>query len=177
MSKKCLALFIFGVLLFCGEQISAQTPKLPYKDVGACPFECCTYRQWTANKATIVYKEMRDNSPIAFKVKSREKVTGITGVVITTKAGLVKALKNYTTPNANIRIKAGDIFYLLTYRGEGFYLIWYKGKEFVDEIYEQGEARVLSQPEAVWWVKIKNRRGQIGWTRLAENFDNKDSCG
>ena len=37
--------------------------------------------------------------------------------------------------------------------------------------------KVLNGPVAVWWVKIRNRRGQVGWTKFPENFDNKDSCG
>jgi hypothetical protein len=109
-------------------------------------------------------------------VKKRERVTGITGVVITTKAGQVKALKSFTT-SSGVKIKANDIFYLLTYQGEGFYLIWYKGKKFEAEAYDKDDMKVLNAPVAVWWVKIRNRRGQVGWTRLPENFDNKDSCG
>ena len=150
---------------------------MPYRDTGACPFECCTYRGWVANKDTIVYKEMRGGSPVAFRVKKRERVTGITGVVITTKAGQVRALKSFTPDSSGVQIRANDIFYLLTYRGEGFYLIWYKGKEFEAEAYDKDDMKVLNAPDAVWWVKIKNRRGQVGWTKLAENFDNKDSCG
>jgi hypothetical protein len=26
--------------------------EIPFEDVGACPFECCTYRAWTASEAT-----------------------------------------------------------------------------------------------------------------------------
>jgi hypothetical protein len=176
MTIRSLALVIFGLLAAFSGTTWAQGPKTPYKDVGACPFECCTYRGWVANKDTIIYKEMREGSRVAFRVKKREKVTGITGVVITTKAGQVKALKSFTT-SSGVRIRANDIFYLLTYRGEGFYLIWYKGKEFEDEAYDQGNMKVLNGPVAVWWVKIRNRRGQAGWTKLPENFDNKDSCG
>lgn len=176
MRIKSLALVLFGLLVMSAGPTSAQGPKLPYKDVGACPFECCTYRGWVANKNTIIYKEMRKGSPVAFRVKKRERVTAITGVVITTKAGQVKALKSFTT-DSGVQIRANDIFYLLTYRGEGFYLIWYKGKKFEDQAYDQADMKVLSEPNAVWWVKIRNRRGQIGWTKLPENFDNKDSCG
>lgn len=177
MRFKTIAQLIFSGLFFISAgHILAQGPRVPYKDVGACPFECCTYRGWVANKDTIIYKEMRERSAVAFRVKKRERVTGVTGVVITTKAGQVKALKSFTN-SSGVQIKANDIFYLLTYRGEGFYLTWYKGKEFEDEAYDQGNMKVLNGPDAVWWVKIKNRRGQAGWTRLPENFDNKDACG
>jgi hypothetical protein len=175
MKLKYVVLLVIGLIL--SSSSLAQTPRLPFKDVGACPFECCLYRQWIAGKDTVLYREMRDNSPVAFKVKRREKVTGVTGVVITTRAGTVRALKDFTFENAKVSVKKGDVFYTLTYRGEGFFVISYKGKRFEDEVYTQTNMKVLSQPESIWWVKIKNRKGQTGWTRLPENFENKDGCG
>lgn len=184
MPKKYIVLFFFSVLIFSIGETFAQTPKLPFRDVGACPFECCTYRQWIANKDTIIYKQLRDNSPIAFRIKKREKVTGLTGIVITKKAGMVKALKELTVKEVSndffnekeFSIKSGDVFYVLTSIGEGFYQLWYKGKFFQDAVDNKESMKILTMPVADWWVKIKNRKGQIGWTKLPENFDNKDSC-
>lgn len=178
MRIRSLALILFGLLVVGVGSTRAQGPKLPYKDVGACPFECCTYRGWVANKDTIIYKEKRDGSPVAFRVKKRERVTGVTGVVITTKAGIVKVLRNTTiNEEGTFHVRAGDTIYLLTYKGEGFYTIWYKGRYSVGAFYDDSNLRTVSDPDSVWWVKIRNRRGQVGWTRLPENFDNKDSCG
>jgi LysM repeat protein len=178
MSKKCIAVFLFSIVFVFGSQIFAQLPKLPYMDVGACPFECCTYRQWTANEDTALLKTMNDNSPVAFRIKKGEKVTGVTGVVITTKAGIVKALRNTTIDEIEkVPFNAGEILYLLTYRGEGYYRTWYKGRYLFDSYYNNPDVKQISDPELVWWVKIKNRKGQIGWTKLPENFDNKDACG
>jgi hypothetical protein len=183
MPKKYIVLFFFSVLIFSIGETFAQTPKLPFRDVGACPFECCSYRQWRANKDTIIYKQMRDNSPIAFRIKKREKVTGLTGVVVTKKAGRVKALKDLTEKEYSrdfneqeFSIKSGDVFYVLTSIGEGFYRLWYKGKFFQDQIDTEKNMKILTMPVADWWVKIKNRKGQSGWTKLPENFDNKDTC-
>ena len=175
MKIKYIVLLAMGFIL--NGNTLAQTPQVPFKDVGACPFECCLYRQWIAYKDTVLYKEMRENSPVAFKVKRREKVTGVTGVVITTKAGIVKALKDFTFENAKVSVKKGDLFYTLTYQGEGYFRIFYKGKRFADEVFDRDFMKVLSQPKSVWWVKIKNRKGQTGWTKFPENFDNKDGCG
>jgi hypothetical protein len=175
MKLKYLGLLAIGFILnVCA---FAQAPKVPFSDAGACPFECCTYRQWIANKDTIIYRQMRDGSPIAFRVKKKEKVRGLTGVVITTKAGQVKALKDFVTETEKVSIKAGDIFYLLTYRGEGFFVISYKGKRFEDSVTDEDKIKVLNQPVSIWWVKIRNSKGQIGWTKLNENFDNMDACG
>ena len=172
---KVKYLFLIISLLFANNSF-AQSPKVPYKDVGACPFECCLYRQWTANKNITLYKQMSEKSAIAFRIKRREKVTGMTGVVITSEAGTVKALKDFTFPESKTPIKAGEIFYILTYYGEGYYQVFYNGKYFMEEVFDQDHMKVLSNPKTVWWAKIKNRKGQIGWTKLPENFDNKDSC-
>src|SRR5687768_8100823 len=35
----------------------AQRPVAPLRIEGACPFECCTYGDWTTTAETTVYKE------------------------------------------------------------------------------------------------------------------------
>lgn len=176
MHKKRLAIILFCFLLISSGQILAQ-PRLPYKDAGACPFECCTYREWTANKATVLRTKMSEGALVAFRVKKGEKVTGVTGVVITTKAGVLKVLRNTTVGENKVRVKAGEFLYLLTYTGEGFYDTWYKGKIFSDSFHDNAALKLVSEPTSVWWVKIKNRKGKVGWTKMPDNFDNKDACG
>jgi hypothetical protein len=167
---------LFCFFLALGAQAFAQ-PPLPYKDAGACPFECCTYREWTANKATVLRTKMSEGSSIAFRVKKGEKVRGVTGVVITTQPGVLRALKNAVVGENKIRVKRGELLYLLTYTGEGYYEIWFKGKIFNDSFYDNTALKQISEPKAVWWVKIRNSKGQVGWTKLPDNFDDKDSCG
>lgn len=176
MSKKYLALFGLGVALVLTCQTFAQSLKLPYKDFGACPFECCTYRQWVATKNLVLYKNMREKSPIAFRIKKGEKVTGVTGVVITNVAGKAEALKDLTLASSKVQLKKGETILLLTYLGEGWYRFWHNGKFFEDDGYTDG-IEIRSQPESVWWVKIKNKKGRIGWTKSSEDFDNQDQCG
>lgn len=176
MREKRFILFWIILWLILSSQLNAQTLKLPYQDIGACPFECCTYREWVGNKETIIHKQMRDGSPVAFKIKKGEKVRGVTGVVITTVAGKVKVLKSQTLENSKVKVKKGETLLILTYLGEGYFRFWYKGK-FFEENADLDGIKVVSQPKSVWWVKIKNRKGQIGWTRLSENFDNQDACG
>jgi hypothetical protein len=55
-------------------------------------------------------------------------------------------------------------------------LISYKGVLLTVSMYND-ELLKLSSPESIWWVKIKNKRGQVGWTKLNENFDDMDACG
>lgn len=150
-------------------------PKVPYIDKGACPFECCTYREWTVQKPTAARREMRDASPVMFRMNKGEKVTGLTGTVITTRAGIVRVLKN--TRLGSVKLGRGDKLYLLTYLGEGFSKIWYKGRIFEDQPLDEKLFKQIRVPADIWWVKIKNRKGQIGWSRQPDNFGNKDRCG
>lgn len=159
----------------------SDAPPIPFEDVGGCPFEGCTYREWTANSQTIIRETLDENSPIAFTVKAGEKVTGMTGVVITTKPGRIKILKPMTysrsyEPVVNFSFQPGDIIYLLTDLGEGDNITWFKGKLYGAIPYVRG-MEVENEPEYVWWVKVKNSKGQTGWSNQPRNFDNMDRFG
>lgn len=171
--------FALVASIFAASMISASAqssrPGMPFVDKGACPFECCTYRDWRVDKATAVRSAMRDGSSIAFRLKKGERVKGLTGSVITSQAGEVRVLKR--TKIGRFTAQPGDTLYLLTYVGEGFHRVWYKGRITEEETYDKTIFRQLREPKAVWWVKIRNSRGQTGWSREPENFGNKDQCG
>jgi hypothetical protein len=150
-------------------------PTMPFVDKGACPFECCTYREWTVDKPIAIRSAMRDGSSIAFRLKKGERVRGLTGSVITSQAGEVRVLKR--TKIGRFTAQPGDTLYLLTYVGEGFHRVWFKGRITEEETYDRKIFRELRKPKAVWWVKIRNSRGQTGWSREPDNFGNKDQCG
>ena len=77
----------------------------------------------------------------------------------------------------NVSLKKGDTVYLLTYLGEGFNKIWHKGRIVEADTFDESKFRFSRQPRSVWWVKVKNRRGEIGWSRQPEHFGNMDQCG
>ena len=188
-----LALLVAILIPFAA---NAQTrPPLPYEDVGACPFECCTYREWIANKNTPLHRNRNNNTPVVFRVTPRERVQGVTGVVITTRAGEIRIRRAITiqaysprgdNTSRSIQARPGDIVYLLTSQGEGSYKAWFKGQLIIInaiDVMEQnqrgsaGTGSNIPQTTSTWWVQIKNRRGQTGWTDQPGNFDNKDACG
>lgn len=162
---------VFGVLA------SAQKsgPPVPYVDRGACPFECCTYREWNVVKPTVIRKGMDDTSPIVARLKTGEKVVGMTGVVITIEPGIVRALKRTTV--GNMRVNPGERVYVLTNQGEGFAKVWFKGRIVQGEPYDESIFTLIRETKSVWWVRIKDRRGRIGWSRQPDNFGNIDQCG
>jgi hypothetical protein len=172
-------------------QHKQPSPPSRYEDFGACPFECCTYRRWSVSAETLLYKSRSANSPVAFRVRKGEHVVGLTGVVITLKPG--KALVKKATTlgligERQVRVKAGDILYLLHYEGEGVYKFWFRGRiyeaqmPFAPDLIKstddpaQAYLQQLSEPETVWWVKVKNRRGQVGWSKQDDHFGDMDSC-
>ena len=166
------------------------SPPSHYEDYGACPFECCTYRQWTVNADTIFYQDRSPNSPVIYRAKKGEHVTGLTGVVITLQPGkaLVKKATTLGREPHQVQLKPGDVLYVLHYLGEGYYKFWFRGRIYEDELpsvndrlsaAEQARQAIqpLSDPQTVWWVKVKNKRGQIGWSKQDDHFDGMDACG
>jgi hypothetical protein len=198
MHKSLLLLTSFCVLAALSVH-SASAQRLPprdYEDRGACPFECCTYREWSVKADTTLYKSRSTKSPPAFRVKEGERVTGVTGVVITLAPGRAVATGSVTVRHEGehevreIKVRRGDVLYLLNYTGEGFFKTWFRGRfyevqpETAAEHAARPEAlarlpylRLQSRPRTVWWVKVRNSRGQVGWSRQPEHFGDMDACG
>ena len=149
-------------------------PKLPYEDWGACPFECCVYREWRAEKKTVVRADRYDTAPALYTVRAGEWATALTGVVITTLPG--RAEVRMATKVGDRLAVPGDVVELFTYQGEGFYMAWFKG-QLVDGVNAYDDIVLMAQPSSVWWVKMQNKKGEIGWTDQPENFGHKDACG
>jgi uncharacterized Ntn-hydrolase superfamily protein len=80
-------LFVAAALAVIACSAAAQSPQppgppMPYEDIGACPFECCTYREWASTSQVTTYTERNPAAPVAFLVAPRERVRALTGVVI-----------------------------------------------------------------------------------------------
>jgi len=173
--------------------VSAQRlPPRNYEGHGACPFECCTYRDWSVGADTVLYKSRAKNAPSVFRVKKGERVTGLTGVVVTLEPGRAVANADMSVGDGSrkVRVRRGDVLYLLHSVGEGFFKTWFRGRFY--EVQPEGAAehaarpegiarrpylRLLNAPRTVWWVKVRNKRGQVGWSRQPEHFGDMDACG
>lgn len=171
------------VALALGQAQNAGAPKLPFTDPGACPFECCQYGEWTASVSQQAYKSSSRKSGLAFTIRSGEKVSALTGLVITRKAGL--AIVRKQTSFEDITVPAGAKLFLLHRVGEGVDLFWYKGAAHSAELYvdqvrkanDQYPWDVISVPKTEWWVKVKNSRGVMGWLLEPKGFRGMDACG
>lgn len=166
-----------ALLLFAVSAAFAGDHPVFYIDKGACPFECCTYRDWGTEKPTKLYAEPKTSSPVVGVAEKSTIVKAQTGEVHT-KPGKLIVRRNVTT------FRKGDILWVYTYLGEGYFKIWYRGKFIEDQIdfnYRNPTSDdwgyFEAMPKSVWWVKVKTPAGLKGWTNQPENFSNKDACG
>jgi hypothetical protein len=123
-------------------------------------------------------------------VRRGERVEGITGVVVTTKLGKAAVLRPALLWPSEFSLKPGEVVYIINDRGERFWKVWVRGHLGDAEILRKDEEcypgddndcpglQMIEEPKTVWWAKIRNRRGQEGWTRhhLAR-FGDIDACG
>jgi len=62
--KRMLLVAAF-VLGSCGKT-TPPGPPIPFDEEGACPFQCCTYREWSVDWATDLHADRRDDSSVVF---------------------------------------------------------------------------------------------------------------
>lgn len=192
LSVLICSLLAFGSISTVRSQAPpAQGPPLPFEDPGACPFEGCVYREWTAKAAVDVRTERRRDAPESFGLQAGEKVTALTGVVVTRQPGRVefRQPKTLSSNPKPIRIEPGQTLYLLTYQGEGFTKAWFDGalyrdvdaSDFLNAACDfqpdRCAGRVVERSQTEWWVNVRTRSSRLGWTNEPEKFDGKSAIG
>ena len=140
-----------------------------YIDQGACPFECCTYREWGTREAAELYAEPKTGSPIVGTAEKGTTVKAQTGEVHTKPGKLI------VTRDVG-EFRKGDVLWVYTYLGEGTFRIWYRGSFIKAYVDSDDWAYFETVPDSVWWVKIRTPGGIEGWTNESENFSNQDAC-
>lgn len=200
------AFTLVALVLALGARLGGQRvdgPPMPFVDEGACPFEGCLYRDWRAKTSVDVYDSWDRRAPVrrVFSVKAGEMVTAMTGVVVTTAAGRavirsamsgVAQSKYFPYERAvEIPLKPGDTVYLLTNQGEGFHTAWFNQMIFtLDRSRFSGltadprckaddscKGEIVEYPTSQWWAKVRNARGEIGWTKQTGDFEGAATLG
>jgi hypothetical protein len=167
----------------------AQAPPKVFVDPGVCPFECCTYRRWTVTSDTVLYDRPEGTKPVS-KLRKGERVVAIHGEVRVIPTPMTVVFKHED-------LRVGDRVYLLTYLGEGWMKVWFNGEISVEKLtfIQSWRPRrrdvwpTCTQPSAEcwgriekreafdWWILIKTRRGERGWTKAYDHFEGMDACG
>lgn len=183
-----VAAYLIGLYLGFSLQagsMALEKPTLPYYDVGACPFDCCSYGTWSAKSETALRADHDDSSPVVSSVKPGEDVQGLAGVAITKKAGEVRIIRDTTFAVENsleeITLRPGDMVYALHYVGEGLDKFFFEGLFLIGRtnIKRAGKSEsweVINLPEWTWWAKIRRQNGDTGWSRELDHFDHVDAC-
>lgn len=145
--------------------VAANRPPNPYIDRGACPFECCLYREWLASKPLSLVDSPEGRRVVA-RLREGERVTAITGE---TRSVPLPMRSPVNIPEAGIH--RGNQIFVLHYKGEGIWAVWFGGK-LADA--EMGNLKTV--PKTEWWAKIRTAQGAVGWVRAEGNFQNQDGC-
>jgi hypothetical protein len=174
-----------GAAAAAGQSQDGAEPKLPVIDENACPFEGCTFRQWTVTKDSTLYSTWQDSRTETGKLKRGEKVTGRTGVHVTRKPDRILVRQ----PIPDLAAKPGDVILRYMYVGEGFANIWANGNwhkeydcSFITERNGTGCAKgcaavVTEDGVKEWWVQVRMSDGKTGWVLAQDNFDGMDILG
>jgi hypothetical protein len=158
--------------------MNAAEPPDPFIDYGACPFECCTYREWKAESNHPLYE--KPHGRVIGTVKKDTTVQALTGETISRPVPFVYPQDSMTTSG----IKKGEKVYLYHAEGEGSWIIWYRGKVMEDSIgslftgangVKEFDEQVLKRDRTEWWAKVKLPDGRVGWVH-AWGFDHQ-GCG
>ena len=154
-------------------------PALPYLDWGACPFEKCLYGRWSARDTITVYDTWKPERREIAKLSTGEKVTGVTGIVITDKPGTVRMDRDLPDQ----RLKRGDVILTYADRGEGYAAAWLK-----DRFYHDFDVSFAKRPDGSgcgnghcaatwvdlgkhrWWAQIRLNSGTVGWVDMNHGF-------
>lgn len=176
--KPLIVIFLVLAFVIIGN-LKSKAEEHPdfYIDKGACPFECCTYRDWEAEETTELFAEPKTDSRRIGSIENGTVVKALTGEVHS-KPGKLIVRKNVDL------FQKGEILWVYTYLGEGYYKIWRKGHFIEHEIdFNINEpdnddwGHFEYTPDSKWWVIMMAPNGLKGWTNHPENFSNKDACG
>lgn len=150
-------------------------PSLPFADWDACPFEGCGYHEWTARREVVVYNSREEPRHEIARLEPGEKATGITGVVVTIKPGIIRIDRDLPLQH----FKAGDILLTYAYRGEGYAAVWFKGNYYANYDIsfarnpdgsgcgnEHCAATYVDLGEKEWWAQVRLANGFFGWVRM-----------
>jgi len=180
---KTLLIIVVAAFL-PGVASGADSPPAWYIDKGACPFECCTYRAWTAKADTVLYAKPNKNAKVVGRLKAGATVDAVTGEVHSSPVAFVVKV-----PHAGY--KPGDVLWVYTYLGEGRFKVWRDGamreedlgfspyggspgSHCEDRVQCWGELK--NHLESTWWVNVRSKEGREGWSNEPAHFGNKDAC-
>jgi len=159
---------------------------------GACPFECCVYREWTLETSAVVRSAPASEAAELFTVTPGDVVTADSGNVYVLTPGIVVADQPFAVSEAPgaPTLAPGDTLYVLDTMGEGYVhtrfrgvvyetsgQLWNWGQEPTEHTTTPLMARMLSEHRAQWWVHVSVAGGRAGWVMMDDvDVAGADAC-
>jgi|GEM_PF-1756206 len=163
---------------------------------GACPFECCVYRDWVAHGPIPALGEPDAAGTVVDTIRAGTRFQADTGFVRITSPQLVaveREVEAYRQPDDGtgagpVRLQPGDTLLVLEYVGEGYYSVRRGGELLsVEQFWASGQGwpptdrvrgSTLGEYAAEWWVRVTTPAGRTGWIdAYAADIGNADACG
>lgn len=196
------AVGIFSALMVCScvVLLGQDRPPEPWRVAGVCPFECCHLGEWRARGPGVARISPDRSAKAAFRFARGDSVTAQSGEVRSAHLGRVVVRVPFTdenVPDTTFRPSVGDTVYITSYRGEGNWDVWYRGNshsigmfwpDHVGRQLDSAPGQLIFPPNGIWWVRVVNRQGQVGWIEGGHivvngflwanpSFEGADSCG
>lgn len=164
---------------------------------GACPFECCIYREWIAEAPVVVRSAPAGDAAIVVTLPAGARFDADTGFVRITSAQLVVVTRSVEAwmhaPGERYggipdTIAVGDTLLVLEHLGEGHVMMTH-GDDLVsaeqfwpaaDGWTPHGGAKGIAIGEhgAEWWARVRTAAGATGWIdAYGSQLGNVDACG
>lgn len=151
---------------------------------GACPFECCVYREWTPGVEIQLVSGPRRTADPTSSVSAGEPFTADSGRVYITGLA-VAAVHDTTDVYPDQTLVPGDTVVLLDHVGEGHYNVWRGGEVLqVESFWEDWRTpttgELLGEYASEWWVHATTSAGERGWFRADRpelEIRGADACG
>ena len=164
---------------------------------GACPFECCVYRDWVAETPVIVRARPDSSAAVVATLPIGARFEADTGFVRITSPQLVivtdtvEAYRMSAAPDVGQpdTLAPGDTVLVLDYQGEGHHYltdgrVMYSAEQFWPnpedgwQPYGGARGRVLGRHAAEWWAQVTTAEGTRGWIdAYGAELGNVDACG
>jgi len=155
----------------------APRPEAPFIRHRGCPFECCRYGQWTLVGSAVVRRRPSAKAPVSFRLVNGAPILADTGFVRIDPIGLVILRAPHRDEMNDIPYVAGDSLFVLDYVGENVHNAWLRGRA-IQTVVDELPGRVVREPRAQWWARIRDRRGRVGWVDMDKtNVSGADACG
>ena len=171
-------------------------PAMPIVRPG-CTVECCGYGDWIAPSRAIAKRHSRTSSETAFVLGPGDTVTALTGHVSVTSPGVAVFTDRFTVQAfemaqgaakaVRLHMRRGDSLFVIMINAEASdAVVWHHGRTFVlgsglavfaiHVATPEAPYNVISMPTIDWWVRVRNRSGQLGWLRNQARFAGANDC-